>query len=114
MNGQGFVQNKVFNKNYRSHPNLSYRSTNVENPQDQVYPEQVVGQSQNRFQGGFQQKQPLNNFQTSYNSEDNSQTELKGLMQQLLLNQQKSTDKIQRWVICMLILIPSLKVSQLI
>ncbi|KFK31307.1 hypothetical protein AALP_AA6G095700 [Arabis alpina] len=42
VNGQGFVQNKGFNQNYRNHLNLSYRSSNVENPQDQVYPQQVV------------------------------------------------------------------------
>ncbi|KAG7592857.1 Retrotransposon gag domain [Arabidopsis thaliana x Arabidopsis arenosa] len=35
VGGQGY--NK-FNPNYRNHPNLSYRSTNVENPQDQSYP----------------------------------------------------------------------------
>ncbi|XP_010496827.1 PREDICTED: uncharacterized protein LOC104773854 [Camelina sativa] len=34
VGGQGY--NK-FNPNYRNHPNLSYRSTNVENPQDQSY-----------------------------------------------------------------------------
>ncbi|XP_019087564.1 PREDICTED: uncharacterized protein LOC104728594 [Camelina sativa] len=37
VGGQGY--NK-FNPNYRNHPNLSYRSTNVENPQDQSYPPQ--------------------------------------------------------------------------
>ncbi|XP_010430923.1 PREDICTED: uncharacterized protein LOC104715187 [Camelina sativa] len=37
VGGQGY--NK-FNPNYRNHPNLSYRSTNVENPQDQTYPPQ--------------------------------------------------------------------------
>ncbi|XP_010507083.1 PREDICTED: uncharacterized protein LOC104783651 [Camelina sativa] len=37
VGGQGY--NK-FNPNYRNHPNLSYHSTNVENPQDQTYPPQ--------------------------------------------------------------------------
>ncbi|XP_010436713.1 PREDICTED: uncharacterized protein LOC104720520 [Camelina sativa] len=37
VGGQGY--NK-FNPNYRNHPNLSYRSTNVEIPQDQTYPPQ--------------------------------------------------------------------------
>ncbi|XP_010445501.1 PREDICTED: uncharacterized protein LOC104728173 [Camelina sativa] len=37
VGGQGY--NK-FNPNYHNHPNLSYRSTNVDNPQDQSYPPQ--------------------------------------------------------------------------
>ncbi|XP_010468594.1 PREDICTED: uncharacterized protein LOC104748689 [Camelina sativa] len=37
IGGQGY--NKL-NPNYHNHPNLSYRSTNVENPQDQSYPPQ--------------------------------------------------------------------------
>lgn len=32
VNGQSNYQNKGFNPNYMNHPNLSYRSTNVENP----------------------------------------------------------------------------------
>ncbi|CAA7046882.1 unnamed protein product [Microthlaspi erraticum] len=30
--------NRGFNQPFRAHPNLSYRSNNVENPNDQVYP----------------------------------------------------------------------------
>ncbi|CAA7045382.1 unnamed protein product, partial [Microthlaspi erraticum] len=29
---------KGYNPSYRPNPNMSYMSTNVENPQDQVYP----------------------------------------------------------------------------
>ncbi|KAL1216954.1 hypothetical protein V5N11_018756 [Cardamine amara subsp. amara] len=75
VSGQGYVQNRGFN------PNISYRSTNVENPQDQVYPQQgginqlpqaqgfpkfyssntqgkqyVPNQNQNQFQGGNQEQ----------------------------------------------------------
>jgi len=94
INGQGNYQNRGFNLNYRNHLNLSYRSTNVENPQDQVYPAQTGSQGQqfqakpfvprqrnfnnkpfvpkpqtqgNGYnQGGFQQKPQFNNFQGSY------------------------------------------------
>ncbi|XP_024016225.1 uncharacterized protein LOC112089706 [Eutrema salsugineum] len=109
VNGQGYVQNRSFN-NFRNHPNLSYRRNNVENPQDQVYPQQgVQNQSgfqknfssnfqgkqfitnQNRFQDGNQQKLPFTSLQPSSSSSNNSQDELKNLMQQLLVNQQKSS-----------------------
>ncbi|KAL1220241.1 hypothetical protein V5N11_008260 [Cardamine amara subsp. amara] len=120
VNGQGFVQNRSFNQNYRNHPNLSYRSTNVENPMDQVYPQQsgnqnqqpsnvsfqkdfsqgfqgkqfVPYQAQNRFQGGNQQGQQFTNFQASTSSGNNSQDELKDMMKQLMLNQQKTANEI--------------------
>ncbi|XP_024016199.1 uncharacterized protein LOC112089681 [Eutrema salsugineum] len=112
VNGQGYVQNRSFN-NFRSHPNLSYISNNVENHQDQVYPQQgVQNQSgfqknfssnfqgkqfitnQNRFQGGNQQKLPFTSLQSSSSSSNNSQDELKNLMQELLVNQQKSSMEI--------------------
>ncbi|XP_024011229.1 uncharacterized protein LOC112086504 [Eutrema salsugineum] len=89
--------------NFRSHPNLSYRSNNVDNPHEQVYPQQgVQNQSgfqknfssnfqrkqfitnQNRFQGGNQQKLPFTNSQPSSSSPNNSQDELKNMMQQLV------------------------------
>ncbi|KAG7648639.1 Retrotransposon gag domain [Arabidopsis thaliana x Arabidopsis arenosa] len=69
--------NKGYN-NYRRNPNLSYRSTNVANPQDQVYPQQQQQQNQSKpfvpynqsqgfvpkqqFQGGYQQQQPPPGF----------------------------------------------------
>ncbi|CAA7051445.1 unnamed protein product [Microthlaspi erraticum] len=36
----GNYGNRGFNPPFRAHPNLSYRSNNVENPNDQVYPNQ--------------------------------------------------------------------------
>jgi len=66
------VSNKEYN-NYRSNPNLSYRSTNVGNPQDQVYPHQQPQQQpkpfvpynqgqgfvpKQQFQGCYPQQQP--------------------------------------------------------
>ncbi|CAA7023194.1 unnamed protein product [Microthlaspi erraticum] len=38
----GNYGNRGFNPPFRAHPNLSYRSNNVENPNDQVYPNQGV------------------------------------------------------------------------
>ena len=56
VNGYGNYQNGWFNQNYKNHPNLSYRSTNVENPQDQVYPTQAGSQGQKFQPNGFQNK----------------------------------------------------------
>ncbi|CAL9213087.1 unnamed protein product, partial [Arabidopsis halleri] len=59
--------NKAYNPYKPAHPNLSYRSTNVANPQDQVYPQQQQNQSKpfvpynqgfvpkQQFSGGYQQ-----------------------------------------------------------
>ncbi|KAL1200750.1 hypothetical protein V5N11_007537 [Cardamine amara subsp. amara] len=133
VNSQGFGQNRGFNPNYRNHPNLSYRSTNVANPQDQVYLQQGAAQSQyfqgpsftqnpvaaassqgfagqssssgpffvkpfsqgnqskqfNQFEGGFQQKQPVSNFQAAVpHQQSNPNDELKAMMQQVLVNNQ--------------------------
>ncbi|CAA7019102.1 unnamed protein product [Microthlaspi erraticum] len=80
VNGQAFAQNHSFNSNYRNHPNMSYKSTNVENPRDQ-----------NRSQGGNQQKAQFSNQQQPSSSSNNPNDELKGMMQQMLINQQEST-----------------------
>ncbi|CAA7027437.1 unnamed protein product [Microthlaspi erraticum] len=96
VNGQPFVPNRGFNSNYRNHPNMSYRSTNVENPQDQVYPprsnqnqqsyqksypnsfqEKTFAPNQNRSQGGNQQKAQFSNQQQPSGSSNNSNDELK-------------------------------------
>ncbi|KAG7543371.1 Retrotransposon gag domain [Arabidopsis thaliana x Arabidopsis arenosa] len=74
-----YIQNQGgYNKGYNNYrpnnPNLSYRSQNVANPQDQVYPPQQQQQSQpkpfvpyhqgqgfvpkQQFQGGYPQQQP--------------------------------------------------------
>ncbi|XP_010430984.1 PREDICTED: uncharacterized protein LOC104715262 [Camelina sativa] len=52
VGGQGNYQSHGFN-HYRNHPYLSYRSTNVENPQDQEYPPH---NQQGNFSQGFQNK----------------------------------------------------------
>ncbi|CAA7014228.1 unnamed protein product [Microthlaspi erraticum] len=89
---------------------IRWRSTNVENPQDQVYPprsnqnqqsyqksypnsfqEKTFAPNQNRSQGGNQQKAQFSNQQQPSGSSNNSNDELKGMMQQMLMNQQKST-----------------------
>jgi len=77
-----YVQNQggynIGYNNYRPNPNLSYRSTNVANPQNQVYPQQQQQQNQpkpfvpynqsqgfvpkQQFQGGYQQQQPQPGF----------------------------------------------------
>ena len=78
-----YVQNQgVYKKkynNYRPNPNLSYRSTNVAYPQDQVYPQQQPQQQpklfvpynqdqgfvpKQQFQGGYQQQQAPPGFQS--------------------------------------------------
>ena len=56
VNGYGNYQNRGFNLNSRNHPNLSYRSTNVENPQDQVYATQAGSQGYKFQPYGFQNK----------------------------------------------------------
>ncbi|KAG7536924.1 Ribonuclease H-like superfamily [Arabidopsis suecica] len=74
-----YVQNQGgYNKGYNpykpAHPNLSYRSTNVANPQDQVYPQHQQNQSKpfvpynqgfvpkQQFSGGYQQHNPPPGF----------------------------------------------------
>lgn len=61
-NQRGFQGNN-FNQNYMNHPNLSYWSTNMENPQDQVYlPQQSQGQGyQPRPYFNSQQVKPQGN-----------------------------------------------------
>lgn len=39
IGGQGNYHNMGFNQNFENHQNLlSYRSNNMENPKDQIYP----------------------------------------------------------------------------
>ncbi|KAG7559398.1 Retrotransposon gag domain [Arabidopsis thaliana x Arabidopsis arenosa] len=74
-----YIQNQGgYNKGYNpykpAHPNLSYRSTNVANPQDQIYPQQQQNQSKpfvpynqgfvpkQQFSGGYQQHNPPPGF----------------------------------------------------
>ena len=98
-----YIQNQGgFNKgynNYKPNPNLSYRSTNVANPQDQVYPPQ---QNQSRhfvqynqgyvpkqqFNGGYQQQNPPPGFTQQPQQAPTAQNpEIKQLIQQIIQGQ---------------------------
>ncbi|XP_024007246.1 glutenin, low molecular weight subunit-like [Eutrema salsugineum] len=52
--------------NFNTNNNLSYRSTNVANPQDQVYPSQRSFAPKPQFQSSFQPKQQFFQQQQSY------------------------------------------------
>ncbi|XP_010518651.1 PREDICTED: uncharacterized protein LOC104793929 [Camelina sativa] len=104
IRGQGNFQNRGFNQNFRNHPNLSYRSNNVENPQDQVYsPRPQQGNFAQDFQnngtgfGGlnFQQKPQGNNFSQGYQAPPPQSTapqesKLEQMMHALMENQKKN------------------------
>ncbi|CAA7049954.1 unnamed protein product [Microthlaspi erraticum] len=57
-NGQGGYNKGYYN--YKSNPAMSYRNTDVANPQDQVYPQQQAARSSQVPQHGYGQK---NNYQ---------------------------------------------------
>ncbi|CAA7057267.1 unnamed protein product [Microthlaspi erraticum] len=57
-NGQGGYNKGYYN--YKSNPAMSYRNTDVANPQDQVYPQQQAARSSQGPQHGYGQK---NNYQ---------------------------------------------------
>ncbi|KAG7548002.1 Integrase catalytic core [Arabidopsis suecica] len=94
--------NKGYNNFKQNNPNLSYRSTNVANPQDQVYPPQQqtqpkpfvpYNQSQGfvpkqQFQGGYQPRQQ----QTS----SASNSDIKQMLQQLLQGQASGSMEIAK------------------
>ncbi|CAA7049411.1 unnamed protein product [Microthlaspi erraticum] len=86
--------NKVYG-NYSSNPNLSYRSTNVENSQDQVYPPQ-----QGQHQGGqqtvyFKRSYPPKTFgapnhgstQAQAGSSSIQDSDMKTMLQQIIKGQ---------------------------
>ncbi|XP_010468672.1 PREDICTED: uncharacterized protein LOC104748776 [Camelina sativa] len=79
MGGQGNFQNRGFNQNFRNHPHLSYRSNNVENPQDQK--PQV-----NNFAQGYQPVAP----QAAVSQE----SKLEQMMHALMENQKKNTTEV--------------------
>jgi len=101
-----YVQNQCgYNKgynNYRPNPPLSYRSTNIANPKDQVYPQQQhnqpkpfvpYNQSQGfvlkqQFQGGYQQQQPPPGFTPNQQQAHASQNSyIMTMLQQLIQGQ---------------------------
>jgi len=95
--------NKGFNNNKQNHPNLSYRSTNVANPQDQVYPSQQQNQPKpfvpynqgqgyvpkQQYQGTYQQQLPPPRFTQQQNQQPSPipDTDLKNMIQHILQGQ---------------------------
>ncbi|KAG7564210.1 Retrotransposon gag domain [Arabidopsis suecica] len=100
-----YIQNQGgYNKGYNpykpAHPNLSYRSTNVANPQDQVYPQQQQNQSKpfipynqgfvpkQQFSGGYQQHNPPPGFaQQPQQAPPAQDQEMKQMLQQIIHGQ---------------------------
>ncbi|KAG7533175.1 Retrotransposon gag domain [Arabidopsis thaliana x Arabidopsis arenosa] len=100
-----YIQNQGgYNKGYNpytpAHPNLSYQSTNVANPQDQVYPQQQQNQSKpfvpynqgfapkQQFSGGYQQHNPPPGFaQQPQQAPPAQDQDMKQMLQQLLHGQ---------------------------
>ncbi|KAG7599425.1 Integrase catalytic core [Arabidopsis suecica] len=101
-----YIQNQGgYNKGYNpykpAHPNLSYRSTNVANPQDQVYPQQQQNQSKpfvpynqgfvpkQQFSGGYQQHTPPPGFaqQPQQAPPAQDQDKVQQMLQQILQGQ---------------------------
>ncbi|KAG7556876.1 Integrase catalytic core [Arabidopsis suecica] len=101
-----YIQNQGgYNKGYNpykpAHPNLSYRSTNVANPQDQVYPQQQQNQSKpflpynqgfapkQQFSGGYQQHNPPPSFaqQPQQAPPAQDQDKVQQMLQQILQGQ---------------------------
>ncbi|KAG7578919.1 Reverse transcriptase domain [Arabidopsis thaliana x Arabidopsis arenosa] len=109
-----YIQNQGgYNKGYNpykpAHPNLSYRSTNVANPQDQVYPQQQQNQSKpfipynqgfvpkQQFSGGYQQHNPPPGFaQQPQQAPPAQDQDMKQMLQQLLQGQAAGTIAIEK------------------
>ncbi|KAG7585645.1 hypothetical protein ISN45_Aa02g009890 [Arabidopsis thaliana x Arabidopsis arenosa] len=92
--------NRGYNPYLHAHPNLSYRSTNVANPHDQVYPQQQQNQSKpfvpynqgfvpkQQFSGGFHQQNPPPGYtQQTQQAPPAQDQEMKQMLQQLLQGQ---------------------------
>ncbi|KAG7533173.1 Retrotransposon gag domain [Arabidopsis thaliana x Arabidopsis arenosa] len=92
--------NKGYNPYKSAHPNLSYRSTNVANPQDQVYPQQQQTQSKpfvpynqgfvpkQQYSGGYQQQHPPPGFaQQPQQAPPAQDQDMKQMLQQILQGQ---------------------------
>ncbi|KAG7567991.1 Retrotransposon gag domain [Arabidopsis thaliana x Arabidopsis arenosa] len=109
-----YIQNQGgYNKGYNpykpAHPNLSYRSTNVANPQDQVYPQQQQNQSKlfipysqgfvpkQQFSGGYQQhNQPPGFAQQPQQAPPAQDQDMKQMFQQILQGQAAGTIAIEK------------------
>ncbi|KAG7529568.1 Retrotransposon gag domain [Arabidopsis suecica] len=103
--------NKGYNNYKQNNPNLSYRSTNVANPQDQVYPPQQqtqpkpfvpYNQSQGfvpkqQFQGGYQTQHPPPGFvPQQQQTSSTSDPDMKQMLQQLLQGQTSGSMEIAK------------------
>ncbi|KAG7557039.1 Retrotransposon gag domain [Arabidopsis suecica] len=111
-----YVQNQGgYNKGYnyykQNNPNLSYRSTNVANPQDQVYPPQQQTQPKpfvpynqgqgfvpkQQFQGGYQTQHPPPGFVPQQQQTSSTpDSDLKQMLQQLLQGQASGSMEIAK------------------
>ncbi|KAG7640688.1 MULE transposase domain [Arabidopsis suecica] len=101
QNQGGF--NQGFNNFKQNHPNLSYRSTNVANTQDQVYPSQQQNQPKlfvpynqvqgyvpkQQYQSNYQQQLPPSGFtqQQNQQSSPTPDSDLKNMLHQILQGQ---------------------------
>ncbi|CAA7045024.1 unnamed protein product [Microthlaspi erraticum] len=77
-NGQGGYNKGYYN--YKSNPAMSYRNTDVANPQDQVYPQQQAARSSQAHNMGMA-------FPTNHPSLHLQENELKAMLKQLLQGQ---------------------------
>ncbi|KAG7529374.1 Retrotransposon gag domain [Arabidopsis thaliana x Arabidopsis arenosa] len=111
-----YVQNQGgYNKGYNNfkqiNPNLSYRSTNVANPHDQVYPPQQQNQPKpfipynqgqgfmpkQQFQGGYQPQHPPPGFVPQQQQTSSApDSELRQMLQQLLQGQASGSMEIAK------------------
>ncbi|CAA7014532.1 unnamed protein product [Microthlaspi erraticum] len=76
-NGQGGYNKGYYN--YKSNPAMSYRNTDVANPQDQVYPQQQAARSSQVPQHGLPHQPPQ--------PAPSQENELKAMLKQLLQGQ---------------------------
>ncbi|KAG7585617.1 Retrotransposon gag domain [Arabidopsis thaliana x Arabidopsis arenosa] len=103
--------NKGYNNYKQNNPNLSYRSTNVANPQDQVYPPQQQTQPKpfvpynqgqgfvpkQQFQGSYQPQQPPPGFVPQQQQPSSaSDSELRQMLQHLLQGQASGSMEIAK------------------
>ncbi|KAG7585701.1 Integrase catalytic core [Arabidopsis thaliana x Arabidopsis arenosa] len=107
INNQGGY--KGYNNFKTINPNLSYRSTNVANPQDQVYPpQQQQGQNKpfvpynqgfapkQQFQGNYQQQPPPGFAPQQHQGHAVPDSDMKQMLQQLLQGQASGSMEIPK------------------
>ncbi|KAG7557045.1 hypothetical protein ISN44_As11g030480 [Arabidopsis suecica] len=107
INNQGGY--KGYNNFKTNNPNLSYRSTNVANPQDQVYPpQQQQGQNKpfvpynqgfapkQQFQGNYQQQPPPGFAPQQHQGHATPDSDMKQMLQQILQGQASGSMEIAK------------------